>query len=96
MEGVEVARITCGIEGSWFKEAGGIEFHQPAFILPTVVDTTGCGDIFHGVFLYGVLKGFPLEKSVRYASAAGALASTRLGGRQSIPTLDEIVQLAGE
>ncbi len=96
MEGVEVAGITCGTDGSWFKEAGGVEFHQLAFIMPTVVDTTGCGDIFHGVFLYGVLKGFPLEKSVRYASAAGALASTRLGGRQSIPTLDEIVQLAGE
>jgi sulfofructose kinase len=95
MEGVEVAGITCGTDGSWFKGAGGVEFHQPAFILPTVVDTTGCGDIFHGVFLYGVLKGFHLEKSVRYASAAGAIASTRLGGRQSIPSLDEIVQLAG-
>lgn len=95
MEGVEVAGITCGTEGSWFKQSGGVEFHQPAFILPTVVDTTGCGDIFHGVFLYGVLKHFPLEKSVRYASAAGAIVSTRLGGRKSIPTLDEIVQLAG-
>ncbi len=95
MEGVEVAGITCGTEGSWFKEADGVEFHQPAFILPTVVDTTGCGDIFHGVFLYGVLNHFPLEKSVSYASAAGAIASTRLGGRLGIPTLDEIVQLAG-
>jgi sulfofructose kinase len=95
MEGVEVAGITCGTDGSWFKAADGAEFHQPAFILPTVVDTTGCGDIFHGVFLYGVLHHFPLEKSVSYASAAGAIASTRLGGRLSIPTLDEIVQLAG-
>jgi sulfofructose kinase len=94
MEGVEVAGITCGTDGSWFKEAGGVEFHQPAFIMPKVVDTTGCGDIFHGVFLYGVLKNFPLEKSVRYASAAGAIASTRLGGRQSIPSLDEIVSVA--
>jgi sulfofructose kinase len=94
MEGVEVAGITCGTDGSWFKEAGGVEFHQPAYIMPNVVDTTGCGDIFHGVFLYGVLKDFPLEKSVRYASAAGAIAATRLGGRQSIPSLDEIVQLA--
>ena len=32
MEGVEVAGITCGTDGSWFKEAGGVEFHQPAFI----------------------------------------------------------------
>lgn len=95
MEGVNVAGITCGTDGSWFKEPGGVEFHQPAFILPTVVDTTGCGDIFHGVFLYGVLKQFPIEKSVLYASAAGAIASTRLGGRQSIPTLAEIIQLAG-
>jgi sulfofructose kinase len=95
MVGVEVAGITCGTDGSWFKEASGVEFHQPAFILPTVVDTTGCGDIFHGVFLYGALNHFPLEKSVRFASAAGAIASTRLGGRLSIPTLDEIALLAG-
>ncbi len=95
-EGIKVAGITCGKEGSWFKEAGGVEFHQPAFILPNVVDTTGCGDIFHGVFLYGILNHFTLEKSFFYASAAGAIASTRLGGRKSIPTLDEIIQLAGE
>jgi len=95
-EGVQFAGITCGTTGSWFKEVGGLEFHQPAFIMPAVVDTTGCGDIFHGVFLYGVLNNFPLEKSARYASAAGAIASTRLGGRLSIPSLDEIINLAGE
>ncbi len=95
-EGVQVAGITCGTDGSWFKEAGGNIFHQPAFLMPAVIDTTGCGDVFHGVFLYGVLMNFPLEKAARYASAAGAIVSTRLGGRTSAPTLSEIIELAAK
>ncbi len=92
-EGVIVAGITCGSDGSWFKQANCEAFHTSAFIMPEVVDTTGCGDVFHGVFLYGMLMNFPVEKAALYASAAGAIVSTRLGGRTSAPTLTEIVEL---
>lgn len=95
-EGVEVAGITCGVDGSWFKSRRGDIFHQPAFHLSSIVDTTGCGDVFHGVFLYGILQGFPLPKTAKYASAAAAIVSTRLGGSISSPTLEEILTLTGE
>lgn len=95
-EGVEIAGITQGTEGSWFKDSGGNDFHQPAFSMPSIVDTTGCGDVFHGIFLYGMLKHFPVQKAVRYASAGAAIVSTRMGGSLSTPSLEEIIQLAGE
>lgn len=96
LEGVEVAGITSGVDGSWFKATSGVEFHQPAFLMTETIDTTGCGDVFHGIFLYGILKQFPLEKAARYASAGAAIVSTRLGGSLSAPSLDEIVKLAGD
>jgi len=95
-EGVEIAGITRGTDGSWFKDSGGNDFHKPAFSMPSIVDTTGCGDVFHGIFLYGMLKLFPLQKAVRYASAGAAIVSTRMGGSLSTPSLEEIIQLAGE
>ena len=95
-EGVEIAGITRGTDGSWFKASGGNEFHQPAFPMQKIVDTTGCGDVFHGIFLYGMLKHFPLQKAARYASAGAAIVSTRMGGSLSTPTLEEIIELAGE
>ena len=43
-EGPSLVVITDGINGSWvFPKAAG-SFHQPAFCMPQVVDTTGCGD----------------------------------------------------
>lgn len=96
LEGVEVAGITLGADGSWFKDSEGNDFHQPAFPSPKIMDTTGCGDVFHGIFLYGMLKHFPLQKSARFASAGAAIVSTRMGGSLSTPTLEEIIQLAGE
>ena len=54
------------------------------------LDSTGAGDIFHGAFVYGIAKGFDLEKAVRYANLAGAISVTRIGGRYSIPSLDEM------
>lgn len=39
--------ITCGSAGSWFLGEDGVVQHQPAFEVQ-VVDTTGCGDVFHG------------------------------------------------
>jgi sulfofructose kinase len=69
--------------------AGGEFFHQPAFRV-RVVDTTGCGDVFHGAFLYGVLRGWDLRRVARFASAVAALKCRKLGGRAGIPRLGEV------
>ncbi len=59
------------------------------------VDSTGAGDIFHAAFSYGLLKGFSLEKNLRFSSAAAALSVTKPGGRTSIPSLEDTAALAG-
>lgn len=91
-DGVEIAGVTCGSDGSWIKHGNGQIIHQPAFQVP-VVDTTGCGDVYHGVFLYGILQGFTLETSAKFASAASAITANRLGGRLGAPGMKDITQL---
>lgn len=78
--GARVAGITDGSRGSWFL-ADGEFFHQPAFPVAEVVDTTGCGDVFHGAFLAGVLEDRGWAECARRASAFAAIAATALGGR---------------
>jgi sulfofructose kinase len=88
-EGPEVVVITDGAQGSWVFGQKGLAFHQPAYLLPQVVDTTGCGDSYHGAFLFGLLKGMNLEGAAALASAVAALNSQGLGGRSALPTFDQ-------
>lgn len=57
------------------------------------VDTTGAGDVFHGAFLYALFQDWSIERCLRFANAAGALACTRYGARNGIPTRDEVEQM---
>ena len=52
-------------------------------------DTTGCGDIFHGAFVYGLANHFDIEKTVTIANIAAGLSATKIGSRASVPTLSE-------
>ena len=87
----KVVGVTAGSNGSYFVAREG-EFHQPAFQAP-VVDTTGCGDVFHGAFAYGLAKGMALRKIAEFASAVAALKCRKLGGRAGIPSLAETENL---
>jgi sulfofructose kinase len=82
--------ITEGVLGSWVYSKDGTAFHQPAFLLDNTIDTTGCGDCFHGAFLYGLLHKMGLHETARLASAVAALNSLKPGGRQGLPTLDSV------
>jgi sugar/nucleoside kinase (ribokinase family) len=82
--------ITDGIRGSWIFPASGAPFHQPAYRAKPTVDTTGCGDAYHGTFLYALLKDFPLRQAAAIASAAAALNARELGGRRGLPTWPEV------
>jgi sulfofructose kinase len=88
--GPRLVVITDGIKGSWVHSREGQFFHQPAYLLPEVVDTTGCGDSYHGAFLFGLLKGLGLEKTASFASAVAALNSQHLGGRIGLPTYTQV------
>jgi len=86
--GPRVVVVTLGSNGCLCLSPDG-SFRQPAFSVP-VVDTTGAGDVFHGGFMYGLLRGWDLPTAVRFASAMAAIKCRRLGGRAGIPTLPQV------
>src|SRR5205807_295501 len=74
----QVAIVTCGEQGCWFRAAGGPVRHQPAFAV-AAVDTTGCGDVFHGAYAALLAQGVALPERIRFATAAAALKAMRPG-----------------
>src|ERR1700736_4955498 len=77
--------ITCGVAGSWFVGTDQIVKNEPAFKV-RAVDTTGCGDVFHGAYAAALALGATLNECVRLAAAAAALKATQPGGQRGIPT----------
>lgn len=61
----------------------------PAFEVEAV-DTTACGDVFHAAFVCGALWQMPLREAMRFANAAAALKTLKLGARPGIPTRSEV------
>ncbi|MEM1294519.1 MAG: PfkB family carbohydrate kinase [Verrucomicrobiota bacterium] len=82
--------ITDGLAGSWIVPRGRESFHQPAFPIDNVIDTTGCGDVYHGAFLTGLARNWELAECARIASAMAALNTKGLGGRGNLASLADI------
>lgn len=87
--GAAAVTVTLGRHGSLTRRHSGDAFAQPAFPVEAV-DTTGCGDVFHGGYIYGLLQHWPLPRTVRFAAACAALKTRRLGGRTAIASLPEV------
>ncbi|RJR18154.1 MAG: sugar kinase [Nitrospiraceae bacterium] len=85
--GSRVSTITLGERGS-ITIAGNDIFRTPAFRVE-VADTTGAGDVFHGGYIYGLMKKWDIKEVVRFASAFAALKCRQPGGRAGIPALRE-------
>jgi len=80
--------ITEGRQGSYCLSHG--DLHRQAAFEIDPVDTTGCGDVYHGAFIYALLQNWTLAEAARFSSAAAALNCRALGGQAGIPNLDEI------
>ena len=83
--GPEVVILTQGERGCLGKVGNDI-FQIPGYKV-NVIDTTGCGDVFHGAFVFGFLRGWDIHYTARFANAVAALKCTKLGGRTGIPNL---------
>ncbi len=87
-------RMTCATIG----RLGAIAWDGERFILcpgyrVKPIDTTGAGDIFHGAFLYGLLRGWRAEALLDFSCAAAALNCEALGARGGIASLEQIENL---
>lgn len=77
----QVVVITDGMRGSHGMCADGRIHHQPAFQASRLVDTTGCGDVYHGAFLHGWLSGWDMPECAQSAARLAARNTEGLGGR---------------
>jgi ribokinase len=54
------------------------------------IDTTGAGDAFCGALAVALSSGKELKEAVIYANYAGALATTKIGAQEALPTKEEL------
>lgn len=82
--------LTLGAQGAYLRNGEDVLF-QSAFSV-NAVDTTGAGDTFTGYFVAGHAVGKPFDVILETASKAAAIAVSRKGASDSIPTMDEVAQ----
>lgn len=92
--GVKVVGLKMGEKGSYIRTAD-TEITIPRFTV-NAIDALGAGDSFAAGFLTGILKGWDLEKTGRFANAVGACCVKALGATTGIKTLDETLTLMDE
>ncbi|HTZ40920.1 MAG TPA: PfkB family carbohydrate kinase [Syntrophales bacterium] len=86
--GPRIAGVTLGSKG-YAALFDGRFFFKPAYAVE-VVDTTGCGDVFHAGLTYGLLQSWDPERSFDLAAWAAGKVATKMGGRAGIPSLAEL------
>jgi len=82
--GRTLTAVTTGADGVWYAEGNEEPRHVPGHIVEAV-DTTGCGDVFHGAYAAYLAFGEGVAGAVKAANAAAALKATKPGGRTGIP-----------
>ena len=87
--GPTVIAVTLGARG-YVALTGDRIIERPAYQVEAV-DTTGCGDVFHAGFTYGLIKGWQVDKCLDFAAWAAAKVSLELGGRAGIPASAQIM-----
>lgn len=86
--GPALACVTLGERG-YVARAGGDVIEKPSYPVQAM-DTTGCGDVFHAGFIYGLLKSRDVAECLDLGAWAAAQVSTRMGGRAGIPPLRDL------
>jgi sugar/nucleoside kinase (ribokinase family) len=78
--------VTCGADGCWFMAGSSGEARHQAARRVQVVETTGCGDVFHGAYAAALARGAAVEQRIEFATAAAAVYASRPSGWDYVPT----------
>jgi fructokinase len=91
--------ITDGSRGVAVRSRGA-DGHREFVAMPVeAVDPTGAGDAFTAALVTRLVRSgwaSPSDADIRFAMAAGALATTRQGALAALPTLTELKRFLGE
>lgn len=97
-QGIELAVVKQGPKGVLASRAGRDGGGERVEVPPVPVDVVnglGAGDAFGGALCHGLLAGWGLEATMRFANAAGALVASRLACADAMPTTAEVEALMG-
>jgi 5-dehydro-2-deoxygluconokinase len=92
--GVELAVIKQGPRGVFARSRNETVTEPP--IAVDVVNGLGAGDGFGGALCHGLLAGWPLARTIRFANAAGAMVAARLECSSAMPTSAEVERFLEE
>ncbi|MEW2414998.1 5-dehydro-2-deoxygluconokinase [Streptomyces sp. NPDC046866] len=87
--GVELAVVKRGPDGVLAMRRDGT-VAEAAPVPVEVVNGLGAGDAFGGALCHGLLAGWDLPRTLRYANAAGAIVASRLACSSAMPYAAEI------
>jgi sugar/nucleoside kinase (ribokinase family) len=91
--GAKACVFTLGADGAYYHDRFGSAFSMPAFDI-AVKCTCGCGDAFNAGFAVGLVKGFDVEATVRFAQATAALNATGLGSQAGVESFEHTLNFA--
>ena len=87
-KGVGAVIITLGSRGAALIDENGLWCCDSRKV--KAVDSTAAGDCFIGSMTTALARGEDIRKAIWWGTRAGALAVTRLGAQQSLPTPEEL------
>lgn len=90
-QGVAEVIITMAEKGAIYVSPDKV-IKQPAYKV-SPIDTTAAGDAFCGGLVSELARGKDMESALKFAAAAGGLATTKSGATPSLPTENEIRSL---
>jgi ribokinase len=84
-QGAKSIALKLGARGSMYvSRSGGFYTAKPFKV--KVVDTTAAGDAFTGALAVAQSEAMPIEDAMRFANAAGAIATTGFGAQPALPS----------
>jgi 2-dehydro-3-deoxygluconokinase len=88
--------VKQGSEGARvFTTQGAL--YQPAVRVAPLVDSIGAGDAFDAAFLLGLLEGWSLERTARFAAVTAGFTVGGVGGSAAMPTRAQVeAYIAGD
>jgi ribokinase len=91
-QGLEALIVTLGAEGAWLRESRSDPYWQPPFKV-AAMDTLGAGDAFIAGFAAAFAEDLGLRHCMRWGAAAGAIATTRPGVFEALPSRAQLEKM---
>lgn len=91
--GVKNVVLTMGDKGALLVNREKVELFPAKQV--QAVDTTAAGDAFNGALAFALANGKMVDEAIRFANTVAAYSVTKMGAQSSMPTLEQVSQIAG-